>query len=427
MPILNGFNHFNFSNTKEDYDNVKYLSFILICRYLPEAGNTFFNYISNFKTLLKSIVNLDYIDRIKALIAFISNYYDNLFKTKLVQKNEKIIKKVIGPIDDSLILVNLDDEDIIKKYSYIKKAFEIIYRIVDGLSEDCALYKIIQQFNSLILEETLTNSKKYSGTILNINDIKLELIQNINRFLFISNKDRQYIDCYSFFRDISFTVTINIRSIMCYFSNGLEYKISYNNLVIVIFFLLLHESLGHKKKNINNGDVDSPRTYYGIDFEDLSINNSDTGIILEKILFGRPFNPQYLMKNENPFIFLDEKLYLGKNFETLQIIYSKFEKDIENNLKNGPKIEEKEEEEVNLNKNFKLNFKKSGKEILKKNLNDEEEEKDSHLLFHDLFAIYGDLNEEERKKNENNLDYQMFLMMYKEKKQRKRYTIEDLK
>ena len=65
-----------------------------------------------------------------------------------------------------MILVNLDDEDIIKKYSYIKKAFEIIYRIVDGISEDCALYKIIQQFNSLILEETLTNSQNIVGQFL---------------------------------------------------------------------------------------------------------------------------------------------------------------------------------------------------------------------------------------------------------------------
>ena len=125
---------------------------------------------------------------------------------------------------------------------------------------------------------------------------------------------------------------------------------------------------------------------------------------------------------------LDEKLYLGKNFESLQIIYSKFEKEIENNLKNNPIIEKNEEVE-DLDKN-KLNFKKSGKNKLNQNLidNDEEEaEEENHLLFHDLFAIYGDLNEEEKKKNENNLDYQRFLMMYKEKKQRKRYNLEDLK
>ena len=55
------------------------------------------------------------------------------------------------------------------------------------------------------------------GTILNLNDIKLELIRNINRFLFISQKDRQYLDYYSYFIDISFAVTINLKSIMCYY------------------------------------------------------------------------------------------------------------------------------------------------------------------------------------------------------------------
>ena len=306
---------------------------------MSEAGNTFNNYISNFKSILKSIVNLDYLDRIKVLITFISNYYDNLFITKLVTKNNKIIKKRIGPIDDCLVLVNLDDENIIKKYSYIRNAFEIIYKIVDGLSEECALFKMIQQFNSLILEETLTNSKKHSGSIFNLNDIKLELIQNINRFVFISKKDRKYLDSYSYFRDISNTVTINIRSIMHYFPENNNNEISFKNLELVIFLLLLYESLGYKKKNINNEDMDSPKAYYGADFEELSLNDSDTGIILEKILFGKPFNPKYLMKNNNPFKLLDENLYLGKNFDNLKNIYSEIEK----KFNNKSKIEKNEE------------------------------------------------------------------------------------
>ena len=308
----------------------------------------------------------------------------------------------------------------------------MLYKIIDGLNEDCALFRIIQQFNSLILEETLTHSKKHSGTILNINDIKLELIKNINRFLFISNQDRQYLESYSYFRDISLTVTINIRSISYYFPNNLKYDKIFNNLVTVIFFLLLHESLGHKKKNINNEDIDSARTYYGTYFEELSINNLDTGIILEKILFGKIFSPEYLMKNQNPLKFLDEKLYLGKNFESLQKIYSELEKEIKNNLNKNPRKEKKVKEEENLDNNFKLNLKKSGKKILNKNLIDnddeeeeEEEEEENYLLFHDLFAIYGDLNEEEQKKNENNLDYQRFLIMYKEKKKRKIYSFEE--
>ena len=384
---------------------------------MSEAGNTFNNYISNFKSILKSIVNLDYLDRIKVLITFISNYYDNLFTTKLVPKNNKIIKKRIGPIDDCLVLVNLDDENIIKKYSYIRDAFEIIYKIVDGLSKECALFRMIQQFNRLILEETLTNSKKH-----NLNDIKLELIKNINRFLFISKKDRKYLDSYSYFREISSTVTINIRSIMHYFPENKNNEISFKNLVLVIFLLLLYENLGHKKKNINNEDIDSSKAYYGTDFEELSLNNSDTCIILEKILFGKPFNPKYLIKNNNPFILLDENLYLGKNFDNLKNIYSEIEKKFNYKSKIEKREEEKEEEKK---EEENLNLENSGKLI---NLTDnDDEEEENNLLFHDLFAIYGDLNEEEKKRNENNLDYQKFLIMYEEKKHKRRYNLEDLK
>ena len=396
LKILNGFNKLIFNNSKEDYDNVKYLSLIFICKYLSKAGNTFNNYISNFKSIIKSIVNLDYLDRIKVLITFIANYYDNLFATKLIENNKEIIKKGIGPIDDCLILVNLDDEKIINKYSYIGKAFEIIYKIVDGLSEECALFRMIQQFNSLILEETLSNSKKHSGSILNLNDIKLELIQNINRFIFISKKDMKFLESYSYFRDISNTVIINIRSIMHYFPRNKDFEFSFNNLVLVTFLLLLYESLGHKNKNINNEDIDSPRVYYGTDFEELSLNNSDTSIILELILFGRHFNLKNLMKNKNPFKLLDENLYLGKNFDNLKDIYSEIEKEFNNKSKIEKSEEEKEEEKEEAEN---LNLKKSGKKInLTDNDDEEEEEEENILLFHDLFAIYGDLNEEEKKK-----------------------------
>ena len=44
-------------------------------------------------------------------------------------------------------------------------------------------------------------------------------------------------------------------------------------------------------------------------------------------------------------------------------------------------------------------MKKSGKIInLTDNDDEEEEEEENNLLFHDLFAIYGDLKEEEKKK-----------------------------
>ena len=50
---------------------------------------------------------------------------------------------------------------------------------------------------------------------------------------------------------------------------------------------------------------------------------------------------------------------------------------------------------------------------------DEEEEEENHLLFHDLYEIYGDLTGEEKIKNQSNIEYQRFLFIYDKKKHRK--------
>ena len=335
--MLDGFNKYNFNNSKKEYDNIKYLSFIFICYYLYKAKEFGYIYISNFKLLLESIVKLDYIDRIKVLIEFIINLYENLFKEKFVIKNKKIKKKCIGPINDFFVLVNLEDDAIINKYKYIKTAFDKLYTIIDELYENCALFKIIQQINSLIYKNALNNKNIYSGSILNLNDIKLELIQNLNRYIIISRKDRKYLENYAFFRDISLTITINIKSILPDFLDNANCDL--NNLSTVILFLIIHEALGHKKKNINNENIDTPREYYGTNFEELSLETSDSGLMLENIIFGKVFEPKYLINNKNPQILLNEKLYLEKNFENLHKLYS----ELENNLDLNDITEEEKE------------------------------------------------------------------------------------
>ena len=202
-------------------------------------------------------------------------------------------------------------------------------------------------------------------------------------------------------------------------SNNLNFETTFNNLISVFLFLFIHQILGYKK-NINNEDIGTPRGYYGINYEELLSGDSDTGIILEKIIFGKLFNPNILMKNKNPQIFLNEKLYVGQNFEKLHKLYSEFEKNVKDN-----QIEEQEERK-NYNIDLKKNFKKSGKDLINENISDEEEE-ENHLLFHDLFEIYGDLSEEEKIKNQNNIEYQRFLFLFDKKKNRKKYILENLK
>ena len=414
--MFEGFNKYNFSNSKKEYDNIKYLSFIFICKYLYKAKEFGFIYISNFKLLLESIIKLDYLDRIKVLIEFIVNLYENIFKEKYVLKNKKIKKKIIGLINDFFVLINLEDENIISKYGYIRIAFEKLYTIIDELYEDCALFKIIQQINSLIYKNA-SNKNIYSGSILNLNDIKLELIQNLNRFLIISRKDRKYLENYSFFRDRSLTITINIKSILPdFFDND---NSDLNNLSTVILFLLIHEALGHKKKNINNENIDTPRDYYRVNFKELSLDTSDSGLMLENIIFGKVFEPKYLIKNKNPQIFLNEKLYLEKNFENLHKLYSNLESNLDLN-----DITEEENEEYDGGIDIKLKSNKISKNLIEANSSDEDIE-EYPLLYHDLLGKYGNLNENQKKQNKDNLEYQLFLLMYKDKK--KKYNLENLK
>ena len=416
-----GFKQYNFNNSKKDFNNIKYLSFIFICHYLNKAKGYGFLVKRNFEIILKSIIKLDYIDRIKVLITFTANYYENLFEKKYVKIKNKVKKQSMGPIEDFLVLVNIDDNTIIEKYEYIKTAFDILYKIIDQLTEECALFKIIQQINSLIHINASNKKKIHSGSILNLNDIKLELIRNLNRFIIISQKERKYLDNYAFFRDISLSVTINIKTIISNFLDNTNSDL--NNLATVILFLLIHESLGHKKKNINNEDTDTPREYYGINFEELILNTSDSGLILENIIFGKVFEPKYLMKNKDAQLFLNEKLYLEKNFESLHKLYSK----LEDNVKlNEITEEEEEEEEVKYSKKSKIN--KSGKKMTRTNSDEDTEEYPLYpLLYHDLLAKFGVMTEEQIKENQDNLDYQLFLLMYEDKKQKERYGLKYLK
>ena len=42
--IYNGFKEYEFENSKKDYNNIKYLSFIFLCYYHNEAGNLFHSF-----------------------------------------------------------------------------------------------------------------------------------------------------------------------------------------------------------------------------------------------------------------------------------------------------------------------------------------------------------------------------------------------
>ena len=127
------------------------------------------------------------------------------------------------------------------------------------------------------------------------------------------------------------------------------------------------------------------------------------------------------MKNKDAQLFLNEKLYLEKNFESLHKLYSKLEDNVKLN-----EITEEEEEEVKYSKKSKIN--KSGKKMTRTNSDEDTEEYPLYpLLYHDLLAKFGVMTEEQIKENQDNLDYQLFLLMYEDKKQKERYGLKYLK
>ena len=98
--FFNGFDTYYFENSKEDYENIKYLSFIFLYNYKKTANVYFSSFLNNFKDLLENIVYLDYLDRIKILITFSYNYYLNIFP----ESNEKDKnKKSFGPSEENFV------------------------------------------------------------------------------------------------------------------------------------------------------------------------------------------------------------------------------------------------------------------------------------------------------------------------------------
>ena len=82
IDLKEGFQKFEFENTKNDYEIIKDCILMILYFYSDELGYLFNYYITNYDILLKEITNLDYIDRIKILICFIVNTLLNINKKK---------------------------------------------------------------------------------------------------------------------------------------------------------------------------------------------------------------------------------------------------------------------------------------------------------------------------------------------------------
>lgn len=386
--LVDGFRNFNFQNTKRHYKIIKNITSFCINYCYDLFLGKYYSLRKNYEILLDSMLNLEYIDRIKILITFMKKLMDTA-----VDENENIFYEMFH-------LIDVDNDKSYELFSFVKDAFDVFYKIIDELTEDCPFFKAIDQFNSLIYKDVISSENQHSGSILNLNDIKLEIVKNMNRFIFLSEKSGNSCNDYADFEPSGLLVTIYMFS----FTEDEKYifdEKNYKKATSAVLFLLFHECLGHQKKNINNENAITPRKHHKNDFKEFICEGIDTGTALEMILLEKKMNISYLMKSNNSEKLLDPNLYTGKDFSKLQSIYLSIENDIINKKNNNIEIDER---------NNKIKSMSQNKTKLKM--------KEHHLMYYDLIRVFSGISEEEKKNLKDNEDYQRFLRMYKRRHQK---------
>lgn len=319
---------------------------------------------------------MEYIDRIKALIAFTKeNLYNKLEYHKLTIAKAKEKNS---------------------KYFYYVEALEKLLSIINSLQEKSEFYKGLRQFNGIILEDKLTNKNMYSGTILNLKDIQIELMKSLNQFCFIQEGVNNLYGSYWKSARIIFLNPDYFLGI--YFKkDNLSNEIK-KRMTACTLFVLFHEIAGHMKTHINN-EVDSPNQIYQRDFKLLSINmqNPDSGFLFEYILAGKFISCKYFMNSKISEELLDENLYLGENFDELREKLDQIKYALSSKVKYGEDGDKKKVESIDeLCEDINYNY--------------------YSMSFNDLFIFFSNLDEENKIKMKDSEAYKYFLSFYRDDK-----------
>ena len=365
--IKKGFEEYIYNNNEIDYQFVKKLCFALI--FYKKKEIDFWTVLSQYMgNIFNSIDDLEFIDRIKCLIALTNEY----------------ISQDDNNYDSSIVCIENNNY---YEYEYIVKAHKLFLEIINDLTEESSLFHIIHQFNGEISNEIKTNILMYSGSILNVKDIKLEIYNNLNSFYLCSFKKRKtYGAIYN-----NTKVTILYPSS---YSGGGKIKESEKEIQerksSAVLIILFHELCGHLKTHINNV-YDSPKTIYqqNLKVEEVKLLNSDSGFLLEHIFVKGSIEVKNFIRSENSKKLLDKTLYLGNNFDKLNKILVEKEDSI---------VKETEIEPDFIKEFFekKQNNEETNK-ILSENYKD--------LGYHELTKLLSNMSEEELKQNKKIYDY----------------------
>jgi hypothetical protein len=305
--------------------------------------------IQNYLSLLTAICEYSYIDQIKIIMTF-TEYYVFYSKTRFIYG-----------IEMKLVKLNKIDEN----YLCFKNGFNLFYKIIDNFNENSEIYNNLLQINSFIGYDLILKHHTFGGSILSPNDIKLELIKNLNQFVFVLNLPKG--DFKAEYSKNTKVVTFNLAEIFNKPPKNIEKSnnIDSKNFSIIILFIFFHELFGHKKKDILNTFKNSPRYIYSFKKNDfVHIDAFDTGYIFEFISFNKIRPLIKIQGNENLKKLYNVNYYIGDSFDKL-----------------NEKIYEIEKEEIK---------KIYGNDYINKssyfNLNDEDE--DDYLTYEELSYKY---------------------------------------
>jgi len=293
--IKNGFNNYIFNNNEKDYQFMKKICFAYL--YNEKKESDFISFLFNYKRNILNITDLDFIERIRILIA-ITNEYS-------WQKKPSYLR--ISFIGDN----NYDKS--------INEAHKTFLEIIDGLKEECSLFHAIHQFNSIIKVEMIYNENMYSGSILTLNDIKLDIIKNLNRFYLVSYEENHLYD--AIYSNSKVTILYYDVITNSLFKDRSPSKDEEKRISSAILMILLGELCGHPKIHINN-KIDSPRTIFSpnLNLITLNLKKNDYKFLLEFLLPGGSIEVSNFIYSEKSKELLNKNLYLGDNFEKLKNI-----------------------------------------------------------------------------------------------------------
>lgn len=338
------FSQFTFDNSQKEFEKIKKLGFLQIIKYY-NYGNSehdkdiFQAFINNYKSLINLSNDMEYNERIKILLSFVNNrIFDEKFKynykdaTYLVELKENINHE----IDES------------GDYSYIKKAYKILYNILDHLEESSSFFIAIHQFNSYIDYSISSKENMFTGSLLTLNDVKLDFVKNISNYCLLN--EIKNIDCFAHYCPYTKSIFYNP---FTYLQNEVYlHKLKYTNedsATLVSLYLIFHEVCGHLKTAINN-TKDTPKKYYSNYLKIYSISGIiDSGYIFERFLCDGTIKPIDIMNsNDKQKIksLLDYNNYIGEDFSYLKQKLNEIQRKGQNsNHSSGKKSKVKDDNE----------------------------------------------------------------------------------